>query len=200
MRRSLAAFTILLAAALPLGAASLPPTPQTGLGPFYPERDTPARDNDLAKVEGQPAPQGTLLEITGRILDTTGKPVAGARIVAWQTDAAGRYDHAREPKGRARDPGFQYWGETRSGKDGGYRFRTIVPGAYSSRPAHVHLRVQHASYRELATEMQLPGDEAADGDFVTTAEQRRLLVARVVEEGAAGGAVRAVHDIVLQAR
>jgi hypothetical protein len=69
-------------------------TPRQTAGPFYP-RDFPADDdNDLVSVKGQPGiAKGELLLLTGVVVDTNGKPVAGARVEIWQCNALGRYHH-----------------------------------------------------------------------------------------------------------
>ena len=51
------------------------------------------------------------------------------------------YKDARDRTPGKRDPNFQYWGKAVTAADGTFSFRTIVPGAYAPRPAHIHFKV-----------------------------------------------------------
>lgn len=157
-----------------VGAADLHPTPRTGEGPFFPPDGGVAADNDLTTAPGgKGKPQGEPLEIVGKVTNTRGEPLAGAVLVIWQTDVWGKYDHPREQrvdtagKPLPLDPAFQYVGRAVTDAQGGYRFRTIVPGSYGRRPKHVHFKITHPGYRPLATEMQFAGDPDIAGDGVT---------------------------------
>ena len=81
-------------AATPALAEELAPTPRSTEGPFYP-RSLPAdSDADLTRVAGRAGrAMGTPLELSGRVLDRSGKPRFGARVEIWQCDASGRYHH-----------------------------------------------------------------------------------------------------------
>ncbi|MBC7897315.1 MAG: intradiol ring-cleavage dioxygenase, partial [Cytophagaceae bacterium] len=58
-----------------------PPTPRMTEGPFYPTRFPKDVDADLTRVEGRAATaQGTVLDVSGRVLDRSGKPRPGARV------------------------------------------------------------------------------------------------------------------------
>lgn len=182
--------------------AQLQPTPHTGEGPFYPIDDSLPADADLTTVPGAAGePAGRRLEIEGTVRNADGQPVSGARLVIWQTDAHGKYSHPSEQRSTASgvpipvDPNFQYWGKTLTDEEGRYRFRTIVPGSYGRRPAHVHFRITHPSYKTLASEMQFHGDPGAGDDFVTDEEQRERLAVEL--EAGAEGPARARFDIVL---
>jgi protocatechuate 3,4-dioxygenase beta subunit len=62
-------------------------------------------------------------------------------IEIWQTDPEGRYKHPGDSTQGKRDPNFQYWGAAITGEDGTFSFKTILPGAYEPRPAHIHYKV-----------------------------------------------------------
>jgi protocatechuate 3,4-dioxygenase beta subunit len=63
--------------------ASLAPTPEQTLGPFYPSVLPEDRDADLLAIKGRAArAQGTVLHLAGRVTDTSGDPVADALLVA----------------------------------------------------------------------------------------------------------------------
>lgn len=146
-------------------------TPRQVDGPYYPTRlemDAAGRDNDLVHVAGSATPAGgTVILVTGKVLDRGGRPKAGASVELWQAGSAGRYlsgrDHRRE---RERDPGFQYFGTCETDRAGLYAFRTIVPPSYPAglgnwiRPRHLHFRVRGIGRRDFITQMYF--DDPAD--------------------------------------
>jgi len=120
----------------------LPKTPADYEGPFYPVTRQEDIDNDLVHVRGRTGiAKGDILNLSGRVVDTRGEPVPGVTIEIWQTDPQGRYRHPGDTTPGPRDPDFQYWGATTTGDDGGFFFKTIVPGAYNPRPPHIHFKV-----------------------------------------------------------
>ena len=81
---------------------------------------------------------GPRLTVEGRVVDaTTGEPVAGARIVVYQTDQTGTYQPADpndESTARIR-------GEVTTDSDGAFGFDTVQPGEYPDQPVgnrHIH--------------------------------------------------------------
>src|ERR1700693_6114672 len=78
-------------AATPALAEERAPTPRLTEGPFYPRTFPKDSDADLTRVEGHPATaEGTLLDVSGRVVDRAGAPRAGARVEIWQCDARGQ--------------------------------------------------------------------------------------------------------------
>lgn len=79
-------------------AKTMPPTPACGdeddvtprqtEGPFY-TPDSPERTSLL-----EPGIEGTRVVVSGRVLTTDCRPVAGALVDFWHADDAGRYDNA----------------------------------------------------------------------------------------------------------
>jgi hypothetical protein len=69
--------------------------------------------------------KGKYLYVTGRILDTSGKPVPNATINTWETDEFGFYD--TQYVGRSK-PDCR--GRLKSDREGRYEFRAVVPVAY----------------------------------------------------------------------
>lgn len=164
---------------LPAGLAeAADPTPAQPRGPFYPAALPEERDADLTRV-GERSARGEPLELSGRILERSGAPVAGARVEIWQTNAFGRYHHPRDRSPGQLDPGFQGWGEARSGPDGAYSFRTIRPQPYSGRTAHIHFAVTAPGRQVFYTQLYF-ADPANEQDGLYTAlspqEQARLTV------------------------
>ncbi|HYH08904.1 MAG TPA: hypothetical protein VEK11_17760 [Thermoanaerobaculia bacterium] len=81
---------------------------------------------------------GTPLVVRGRIVQSDGtKPAAGVIVFAYQTDAAGVYNH-----NRAR--GWRLRGWARTDAQGRFTFHTIRPGSYPGTriAAHIHLTVE----------------------------------------------------------
>ncbi|MDF3075060.1 MAG: pcxB [Alphaproteobacteria bacterium] len=144
--------------------ASTMPTPRATEGPFYPTALPLDSDNDLVSVTGQQAKaRGTIAHVSGRVLDSAGKPVANARVEIWQCDWQGIYLHPRDGGQNRRDTGFQGFGATTTTGDGSYRFRTIKPVAYAGRTPHIHYKVK-AGNRELTTQMYVTGEAGNERD------------------------------------
>jgi protocatechuate 3,4-dioxygenase alpha subunit len=94
-------------------------TPSQTIGPFF--------HIGLEWQDGEQAMFGTpgeRITLTGRITDGTGAPIDDAMIETWQMDAAGKPPAAGDvrPGGLAR---------CYTDKDGRYRIRTVMPGAFS---------------------------------------------------------------------
>src|SRR3954467_11319242 len=87
-------------------------TEATVFGPFFVEGSPEiGLGGDVAAgAPGEPC------WVSGRVLDTAGAPVSGARIEVWEADADGRYD---VQYGDDRVAGR---GHLHTGEDGGYRF------------------------------------------------------------------------------
>jgi protocatechuate 3,4-dioxygenase beta subunit len=117
-------------------------TPADYEGPFYPVTKQQDIDSDLVQVKGQVGiAKGDILNLSGMVVNTEGEPLAGAIVEIWQTDPNGRYKHPGDSTPGERDPRFQYWGAAITTTDGTFYFRTLVPGAYNPRPAHIHYKV-----------------------------------------------------------
>lgn len=176
----------------------LSPTPDQPRGPFYP-RSLPAEsDADLATFQGRSA-RGEAIVVSGRVTDRAGNPIAGARVEIWQTNAAGRYHHEDDDSPAPLDPGFQGWGAVQTGEDGTYRFRTVLPKAYSGRTPHIHFAVSAPGRRALVTQLYFEGASENRRDFILRhlpESERRQLLVRLTQGG--GGAERSARfDIVL---
>jgi len=192
----------LLLPAGPARAARLPATPRQSEGPFYPTALPLDRDADLATVAGAGRPaRGTIAHVAGRLTDTDGQPIAGARIEIWQCDADGVYLHPSSGDQDRRDRGFQGFGATETAPDGAYRFRTIRPVPYSGRAPHIHVAVLAPGRPRFVTQMYVAGAPENARDFLlrrVDPDARARLVVRLdpapeIEAGALAGR----FDIVL---
>jgi protocatechuate 3,4-dioxygenase, beta subunit len=160
-------------------------TPSQATGPFYPLDKPLDADADLTFVKGrQHRAQGQVVHVSGRVLNSAGVPIKGARIEIWQANTHGRYAHAGDDNPAPLDPGFEGYADLRTDEEGRYRFKTIKPGAYpaggGTRPPHIHFDVSGRVSR-LVTQMYFPGEPLNDRDGVIGAARanRHLLIAEV---------------------
>ena len=181
-------------------AASLEPTPEQTPGPFYPSVLPADRDADLVVIKGRDRQaQGTVLHLAGRVTDTSGSPVADALVEIWQADNYGRYLLPKDGAPGRRDADFQGYGQARTDAAGAYKFRTIRPVPYESRPPHIHFQVTHPRFRPLVTQMYVVGEAGREnpGFFGGQRVRDALSVTLYPAEGAEPGALAARFDIVL---
>jgi protocatechuate 3,4-dioxygenase beta subunit len=177
-------------------------TPSQTAGPFYPREFPADGDGDLVAVKGRSGiAKGELLLLGGTVTDTSGRPLAGARVEIWQCNAFGRYHHPGDRSGAPLDPDFQGWGAFVTAGDGGYRFRTIKPVPYPGRTPHIHFRVSGRAAPELVTQMYLEGEpgNARDGLYGWLDPAARAAVTVRLDKAPDGTALAARFDIVLRA-
>lgn len=122
------------------------PTPRDALGPFY-KPGAPA----VAELCAAPRHGAQRLTVIGRVTGLPEcRPLAGARLEVWQTDAQGDYTMVG---GTRDDPRCLLRATLTSDREGRYQFSTLLPGEYPGRPRHIHYRVTHANYAELVTQL-----------------------------------------------
>jgi protocatechuate 3,4-dioxygenase beta subunit len=144
----------------------LPLTAESPMGPFYPLSPPLDNDADLTLLKGHAKrAAGQRIEVSGRVLDLHGNPIAGARIDLWQANASGRYAHPSDVSTAPLDPNFQGFASIRTDSRGAWRITTIKPGGYDSpighRPPHIHFDVRGSRHRNIA---QLYFPEEAAGN------------------------------------
>ena len=149
-------------------------TPAQTTGPFY-TPDSPQRTSLR-----EPGIAGTPIVVSGSVLTRDCKPVAGALVDFWHADDRGRYDNT----------GYKLRGHQFTDVRGRYKLESIVPGVYTGRTRHFHVKVQAPHRRVLTTQLYFPGEprNARDGLY-----DPRLLMA--VRDAAGGKA--AAFDFVL---
>ncbi|MGO8887165.1 MAG: protocatechuate 3,4-dioxygenase subunit beta [Streptosporangiaceae bacterium] len=158
-------------------------------GPLFGAERATAADADLTgRHAGEPI--GERIIVTGRVLDSDGKPVPGTLIEIWQANAAGRYAHPVDDHPAPLDPNFDGIGRCLTDADGRYWLITIKPGAYpwrnhlnAWRPAHIHFSLFGRAFTQrLVTQMYFPGDPlfAQDPIFnsIPDPKARERLIAR----------------------
>ena len=134
-------------------------------GPVFGREAIGELDDDLTRQHAG-EPQGQRIIVSGRVLDSDGRPVPETLVEIWQTNAAGRYVHVGDQHPAPLDPNFTGAGRCLTGRDGSYRFVTIQPGAYpwrnhhnAWRPAHIHFSLFGPELgSRLITQMYFPGD------------------------------------------
>ncbi|MCC7374578.1 MAG: hypothetical protein IT581_07975 [Verrucomicrobiales bacterium] len=123
-----------------------PETEDNWEGPFY-KAGAPVRSVFLEK-----GTSGTPLTVTGRVLDTRGRPLKGALLDIWHADHTGTYDNK----------GFAMRGKLHTDDEGRYTLRTIKPLAYGpdneKRPAHIHVKASAGQSPVLTTQLYFKGD------------------------------------------
>jgi len=142
------------------GAQVFPPVPPPdcggptiGLteGPFY-KSNSPERKSLI-----EPGVIGTKITITGYVYDTECRPLTGVWLDFWQADGRGNYDNT----------GFRLRGHQFTDATGRYTLETVMPGGYTGRTAHIHVKVRAEGKPELTTQIFFPGNprNTRDGIF-----------------------------------
>jgi protocatechuate 3,4-dioxygenase beta subunit len=134
-------------------------------GPVFGDGAVSAADADLT-IGPTGEAVGQRIVLTGRLLDSGGRPIPSSLVEIWQANASGRYRHRNDGWPGSLDPNFTGGGRTLTDADGTYRFTTIKPGAYpwgnhpnAWRPAHIHVSVFGRAFTQrLVTQMYFPGD------------------------------------------
>ncbi len=166
----------------------------TVLGPFHVEGapELPMGANICLDAKGED------MVVSGRILDTEGKPVAGAVIDVWQANDEGFYDVQQ----KGIQPDFNLRGVFRTGPDGRYWFRAVKPkfypipddgpvgkllgqlGRHPYRPAHLHYIIKADGFETLTTHIFDPDDRYIGTDAVFGVKQSLLAEFVAVEDAA----------------
>jgi len=125
------------------------PTPPEVLGPFYKKG---APDTPVLRGPGDP---GFPLHVSGRVCNTRGDLVEGARIDVWHADYYGKYDVQ----------GYRYRAKVSPDARGEYAVETIMPGHYPDRPAqHIHYLISAPGHKTLVTQVYFATDPYFEGN------------------------------------
>lgn len=164
----------------------------TVLGPFHVEGapELPMGANICLDAKGED------MVISGRILDTDGKPIADAVIDVWQANDEGFYDVQQ----KGIQPDFNLRGVFRTGADGRYWFRAVKPkfypipddgpvgkllgalGRHPYRPAHLHYIIKADGFESLTTHIFDPDDPYINSDAVFGVKESLLAEFKKVED------------------
>ncbi len=145
------------------------------LGPFHSD-DSPTVPFGADLARDNP---GTVVLVTGVVRDTAGKPLPGAVVDMWQTDAKGAY----ATQDAAQDDDNLRCKQVCDG-EGRYAFTTVEPAPYTIpmdgpvgalintvgrtpwRPSHFHFIVRAQHHRPIVTEIFFEHDHHVDSDAV----------------------------------
>lgn len=141
----------------PACGAPAAPTKRQTEGPFFTPSSPLKRD---LRGDGP----GEILALSGFVLTPRCRPVAGALVDLWHANDSGAYDNA----------GFRFRGHQFTDDKGRYQFITRMPGLYTGRTRHFHVKVRAGGSPILTTQLYFPGEpgNARDGIF-----DRALLIA-----------------------
>jgi protocatechuate 3,4-dioxygenase beta subunit len=144
-------------------------------GPYY-KPGAPSRANIT-----QRGTVGTPLIVAGKVLDSTCRPLAGARLEFWQADGRGRYDNA----------GYRLRGTQVTNATGAYRLTTVIPGQYPGRTEHIHVRITPRGESPFITQLYFPGSTHNEEDGIYSP----AMLLKVVKDAPAQ--MRAAYTFVL---
>jgi len=133
-------------------------------GPYF-TPNSPERASLLEAGMG-----GQRLVVAGTVLATDCRPLQRALLDFWQADDDGQYDNQ----------GYRLRGHQFSDAKGAWRLETIVPGLYTGRTRHIHVKVQAPDGPVLTTQLYFPGEPANDRDGIFRPE---LLLGGVRDRG-----------------
>ena len=151
-------------------------TENTVFGPFHVDGAPIRAMGDNINLDGK----GESCRFSGRVLDLTGAPIAGARVDVWSDNAEGFYD-VQQPD---LQPKWNNRGVFITGADGVYEFVGIKPtsypipddgpvgqmlnhlGRHPYRPAHMHFLITADGYQKVVTHTFVGGDQYLESDAV----------------------------------
>ena len=162
--------------------------------------------------------RGEDMVISGRVLDTQGRPIANAVLDVWQANDEGFYDVQQ----KGIQPDFNLRGVFRTGPDGRYWFRAVKPkyypipddgtvgkllgalGRHPYRPAHLHYIIRADGFETLTTHIFDPDDPYINSDAVFGVKASLLAEFRKVDDPKRAGELEFAgpfweveHDFVL---
>ena len=152
-------------------------TKSSVLGPFY-RQDSPPMKLGETIAKGS-YPNAKQVCLYGRVVNSAGRPIAGASVEVWQPDENGDYDLQKQDADT-----MDLRGTFRTDAEGRFYFRSIIPLGYmipmdgpvgdmiraqrrhGYRPAHIHFVIGGPGYREVATALYVSGDDHLESDTV----------------------------------
>ncbi|HEX4333584.1 MAG TPA: dioxygenase [Usitatibacter sp.] len=146
------------------------------LGPFWRSHSPVCKPGESIARDSR---GGEPLEVTGRVIDLAGKPLAGAIVDVWQASPIGLYENQDEAQ-----PDHNLRGRFETDADGRFHFRSVRPkgypipmdgpcgelvraqGRHPYRPAHLHFMFSKDGYKTLVTQVFADDDEMIESDVV----------------------------------
>ncbi len=137
-------------------------TPSVIEGPYF-KANSPLRTNLVTA-----GVTGVLLSLSGIVYDVDCVPVRNAKIDFWQCNRSGVYDNTT----------FTLRGHQYSTATGAYTLETVVPGYYTGRTVHIHVKVQAPGARILTSQLFFPNTTQAYGLNFTNLNARDRFINR----------------------
>ncbi len=152
---------------------------------------------------------GQAMEVRGRILDESKKPIPSAIVDVWQSSPVGFYENQDEHQAD-----MNLRGRFETNENGEFFFKTVRPSGYPvptngpcgdllraqkrhpNRPAHIHFMISKPGYKVLITQVFDSTDENLESDPVFGVSQQ--LVGEYVTDDVTG-VCKLSHSFVLQA-
>ena len=152
---------------------------------------------------------GQAMEVRGRILDESKKPIPSATVDVWQSSPVGFYENQDEHQAD-----MNLRGRFETNENGEFFFKTVRPSGYPvptngpcgdllraqkrhpNRPAHIHFMISKPGYKVLITQVFDSTDENLESDPVFGVSQQ--LVGEYVTDDVTG-VCKLSHSFVLQA-
>jgi catechol 1,2-dioxygenase len=152
---------------------------------------------------------GQAMEVRGRILDESKKPIASAVVDVWQSSPTGFYENQDE-----RQVDMNLRGRFETNENGEFFFKTVRPSGYPvptngpcgdllraqnrhpNRPAHIHFMISKPDYKVLITQVFDSTDQNLESDPVFGVSQQ--LVGEYLTDDVTG-ICKLKHSFVLQA-
>ena len=166
------------------------PTTTDILGPFY-RPGAPMRSDIIP-----PDSKGIPMNLSGTIFKEDGKtPLNNSFVEIWQCDENEHYDNTSDA--------YLFRGAIKTGKNGKYAFKTIVPVPYKAdpnneaswRPAHIHMRVSVAEQQDLVTQIYFKGDKYNDTDTSSSSPHAVNRILNIVKNSSGENTV--IFDVVM---
>jgi catechol 1,2-dioxygenase len=176
------------------------------LGPFW-RKNAPlcswGESISRSDLGGQP------MEVRGRILDESKKPIPSAIVDVWQSSPVGFYENQDEHQ-----VDMNLRGRFETNENGEFFFKTARPSGYPvptngpcgellraqnrhpNRPAHIHFMISKPGYKVLITQVFDSTDENLESDPVFGVSQQ--LVGKYLTDEATG-VCKLNHSFILQA-
>jgi protocatechuate 3,4-dioxygenase beta subunit len=167
------------------------------LGPFW-RLNSPRTENGGSIVRS-PTP-GPVLFVNAKVLDQSGKPIAGAEVHVWHSSPEGFYEQ-QDPK----QAPMNLRGKFTTDAQGHFGFRSVKPAGYPIpidgpvgdlvratgrhhyRPAHLHFLIFQPGFKTLISQIYVNDDERLETD-VQFGVTRALIGNFVRHEGPARAA------------
>jgi len=125
---------------------------------------------------------GRKIKVIGTIKNTEGKPITGALVYLYHTDAGGRYaadaPHVSMNEGDMRHA--RLFGYVQTDKNGKFELHTIKPSGYpqSDLPAHIHVHIDANGYQTFITEFLFNDDERLVGKIRENSIRNNFMISK----------------------